>query len=435
MGRIVPPCGIIFTMPLDLPKGTKVPNHIAIIPDGNRRWARARGLHTLQGHKAGFERAVELGRAARDMGVHTVTIWGFSTENWDRTEEEIKYLMRLYEKLVNDYLKEAMKRSIRIIHLGRKDRLPKRLINKLASAEEKTKNNKKYITNIAIDYGGHDELIRAVKQMVEDGIKVRQINKKLFEDYLDTKGQPYPYVDLLIRTSGEQRTSGLLLWQMEYAEMFWTDVHLPDFDKYKLRNAILDYSRRRRRFGGNDAQEHLKFKPEMAAKLELAWWRLQNIPEGEKFTHYAVRHLKEQFGLSTYLASQGAKYLVGAVVNGERSKWVKAKGNLKSFYKLIRDELKLAFEPEIVASLEVKFWQEMQGKNQIDAIGEAEDTARELYAETYRISLFQAAKIAHLRVLASVERNLALAGLGEQHWDKAEDYLEKFYSALKDRVA
>lgn len=113
-----------------LPKGTKVPDHIAIIPDGNRRWARARGLNTLEGHKKGFDRAVELSRAARELGVHTVTLWGFSTENWDRTPQEINYLMKLYEKLVDDYLKEAKKDKVKIVHLGRKDRIPQTLLKK-----------------------------------------------------------------------------------------------------------------------------------------------------------------------------------------------------------------------------------------------------------------------------------------------------------------
>ncbi len=420
---------------LTLPRGTKIPSHIAIIPDGNRRWARARGFHTLQGHKRGFERAVELGRQAREWGIHTVTLWGFSTENWDRTKKEIDYLMKLYEKLVDDYLKEAMENKVRIIHLGRKDRLPGRLLKKIAQAEEKTKGHRKYIMNIALDYGGHDEIIRAVKRMMEDGVAADKIDKELFESYLDTHDQPYPYVDLLIRTSAEQRTSGLLLWQMEYAEMYWEDGHFPDFSPEKLKKAILDYSRRRRRFGGNDAVEHLSFKPEVAARLELAWWRLGNIPEGERFRNYAVRHLKEQFGMSTHLAKEAAGYMVQAFLEGKQSKWRKAAVSLKKFYKLVKDELKLAFEPSLAASLEVRLWQGLDEKETAKESVEVESTARELYAEVYRISLLQAAKLAHLRVLASVERNLAQRGFGEHHWDAAEDYLEKFYKELKDRVA
>jgi undecaprenyl diphosphate synthase len=413
---------------LTLPSGTKVPDHIAIIPDGNRRWARARGLHTLTGHRKGFERAVELGRAARRMGVHTVTLWGFSTENWDRTKEEISYLMKLYEKLIDDYLGEADKDGVKIVHLGRKDRIPKSLLKKILYAEERTKNNKKYISNIAIDHGGHDDIIRAVQKMIRDKVAPEKIDKTLFEKYLDTHAQPYPYVDLIIRTSGEQRTSGFLLWQSGYAETYWEHDHFPDFTPEKLREAILDYSRRRRRFGGNDTVEHLTFKPEVAAKLELAWWRLSKIPEGTRFRDYAVEHLRQQYGLSKKLALEAAKYLTQAILEENESQWQKAKGKLKKFYKLVKDEVKLAFEPEIVASLEVKMRQDI-GKDS------AEDAARELYAEVYRISLLQAAKAAHLRVLAYAEQKLAEGGMGEEHWEKAEDYLQRFYRALKERVA
>jgi undecaprenyl diphosphate synthase len=420
---------------LILPKGTKIPDHIAIIPDGNRRWARARGIHTLLGHKAGFERAVELGRAARQMGIHTVTLWGFSTENWDRTEKEINYLMKLYEKLVDDYLREADEDDVKIVHLGRKDRIPKPLLKKIIYAEDKTKDNKKYIANIAIDYGGQDDILRATKAIIRDGYGENDISKELFEKYLDTKGQPYPYVDLIIRTSGEQRTSGILLWQSAYAETYWEHDHFPDFTPEKLKLAILDYSRRRRRFGGNDKEEHLHFRPELTAKLELNWWRLRNIPRGTRFSDYAILHLKEQYGLSKELAKEAAKYMVEGIVYGEEKKWGKSINAMKKFYKLIKDEIKLAFEPSLAASLEVKLWKEIGDKESInEAIG-VEDVAKELYAEVYRISLFQAAKAAHLRVLAGVERNLAEKGFGEEHWTKAEDYLEKFYSALKERVA
>src|SRR3989344_3218940 len=144
---------------LTLPKGTKVPNHVAIIPDGNRRWARAKGKYTLEGHKAGFERAVELAQTARDFGIHTATLWGFSTENWDRTTEEINYLMKLYHKLINDYLKQAHKDKVRIIHIGRKDRLPASLLKRLSEAEGETAKYSKYIANIGIDYGGQDDIL------------------------------------------------------------------------------------------------------------------------------------------------------------------------------------------------------------------------------------------------------------------------------------
>lgn len=401
-----------------LPKGTLIPNHIAIIPDGNRRWARARGLHTLEGHKRGFDTVVKLARVARKLGVHTVTIWGFSTENWDRSDEEITYLMRLYGKLVDVYLKEAQKENVRIVHIGRKDRLPKVLVDKIIKAEELTKNNTKHIGNIALDHGGYDDIIRATQNMIKDNLSPNEITKETFEKYLDTKGQPYPYVDLLIRTSGEQRTSGLLLWQSAYAETYWEPDHLPDMTPDKLKEAILDYSRRRRRFGGNDKEDHLKFRPEIAAKFELAWWRLSNIPKGTKFTEYALKHVKEVFGLSTKLATEAASLMIGALVEGEQNKWKQAGLKLKKFYKLIKNEVKLAFEPSIVASLEVKAWQ-----NKKD-----EEAATDLLAETYRISEFQAKKAAHLRVLAEKEKEL-------ENWEGAKEYLTSYYKALKDRVA
>ncbi len=424
-----------MTTKLTLPKGTQVPNHVAIIPDGNRRWARARGLHTLLGHKKGFERAVELSRAARDLGIHTVTLWGFSTENWDRSEEEVTYLMKLYEKLIDDYLSDAHKNKVRIIHLGRKDRLPKFLLNKISKAEADTSKYESYIMNIAIDYGGQDEIVRAVKKMISDGVSEDKIDQKLFEKYLDIHEQPYPFVDLMIRTSGEQRTSGFLLWESPYAEFYWEREHFPDFTPERFKEAILDYSRRRRRFGGNDAMEHFSFTPQLAAKFEIAWWRLSKIPAGTKFSEYALKHLKEQYGLSKQLAGEAAKLMLQASLEENDDKWEKAQIKLKKFYKLIKDEVKLAFEPEIVASLEVKLRKEVSGKDSIHDAGDAEETAKNLYAEVYRISVFQAAKLAHLRVLAAVEKNLAERGFGDHHWNKAEDYLQKFYEALKERVA
>lgn len=411
---------------LPLPIGTIVPNHIAIIPDGNRRWARARGKYTLYGHKAGFDRAIELARAARDWGVHTISLWGFSTENWDRTPDEISYLMKLYSRMIDKYLEDAHKEQVKIVHLGRKERLPNFLIKKIIQAEEQTCDYKKFIGNICIDYGGHDDIIRATQKIVQDKIPASKINKKLFEKYLDTHDQPYPYVDLLIRTSGEQRTSGLLMWQMEYAEMYWEQGHFPDFTPAKLSEAILDYSRRRRRFGGNDEVNHLQFKPQVTARFELAWWRLGNIPQGTKFGEYAMQHLREQWGLSTKLAGQASFWMMKAMLQGEKKNWKLAGSSLSKFYKLIKDEVKLAFEPSIVASIDVKLMQKtQQGRT---SVTEIEDLSRNYLAEVYRISELQASKPAHLRALATVERN-------KGNWDQAKFYLELYYKALKDRVA
>lgn len=419
---------------ISLPKDTEVPNHIALILDGNRRWARARGLSTLQGHKAGLEAGRTVAKAARQLGVHTFTVWGFSTENWNRSPKEVDYLMVLFRQFVNDVRKDAKKENVRFVHLGRKDRLPKSLINLIAEVENETRNNSGYVLNAALDYGGKDEIVRAIRKIVDDRTPPEKIDDKLFESYLDTHDQPYPYVDLFIRTSGEQRTSGLMPWQMEYAEYYWEQEHLPDFTPEKLKEAILDYSRRRRRFGGNDVVEHFSFKPELAAKFEVSWWRLANIPTGMKFTDYAIKHLREQYGLSKKLAIEAARYMLEALIQEKGDKWEKAKLSIKKFYGLIKDELKLAFEPEVVASLEVKLRREI-GEGDEESISKAEDTARELYAEVYRISLFQAAKLAHLRVMAGVERRMAEAGMGETHWGRAEDYLQKYYRALKDRIA
>lgn len=419
---------------LKLPPDTQVPNHVALIPDGNRRWARARGVHTLQGHKAGFDRAVELARSAREMGIHTVTLWGFSSENWDRSPSEVGYLMKLYVKLINDYLNESIKDNVRLIHLGRKDRIPGFLLRKISEAEEKTAHNTKYIVNLAIDYGGHDELIRAVKKVISDAVPSEKVDKALIESYLDTKNQPYPYVDLLIRSSGEQRTSGLLLWQMEYAEMYWEEGHFPDFTPDKLYNAILDYSRRRRRFGGNDNLSHFQFKPKLTAALEVSWWRLANIPSGMKFREYAAKHLREQWGLSRSLATDGAKLMVEAFMDGESQKWKLALEKLGKFYSIVREEVKLAFEPSLAAELQVDLWQKAQNPETV-SITELDTTSRRLVSEVYRISDLQAAKAGHLMSLAMIERRLARLNQSDQHWAKAEDYLEKYYSAIKDRIA
>ena len=403
---------------IELPKGTAVPNHIAMILDGNRRWARARGLKPWQGHLYGFKSLVKLAEASRDLGVHTFTVWAFSTENWERPQKEIDAIMNIFRRALKEKEKEFHRDRIALVHLGRKDRLPEDIKRELTRIEAETaKYSGNHIFNVAVDYGGRDEILRAAQEAIDAGVK--KLDEKTFEKYLDTYGQPYPDPDLFIRTSGEQRTSGLLPWQMVYSEYYFEPIHLPDFTPEKLKEAVLDYSRRRRRFGGNEALEHFTFRPEVVARLELDWWRLAKVPEGTSFMQYAVRHLKEQFGLSKKLAKDAAKLMVEAAVEENRNKFDKAAGKLKKFYKLIKEEVKLAFEPKIVASLEI----EMRRQR-----GEGEEATKEYLAEVYRISLFQAAKAAHLRVLANIAKNRG-------DWESAEDYLQKYYSALKERVA
>ena len=254
---------------MELPNGIKPPKHVAIIPDGNRRWARQRKLPTLMGHRKGFDRAMELVEASREMGIHTLTLWAFSTENWTRTKREVRYLMKLYQNMIGKNLKAAHEHKSQIIHLGRKDRIPRSLASKIEKAEEETRDYKKYILNFALDYGGHDEILRAIEKFQESlrktsgqaGIKNKDLWKEVgnfekypiykFAEYLDTAGQPYPYPDLMIRTSGEQRMSGFLLWQAAYAEYYFEKKCFPDFTPARLRKAIIEFSKRSRRFGGN----------------------------------------------------------------------------------------------------------------------------------------------------------------------------------------
>lgn len=405
---------------ITLPKNTVIPNHIAMILDGNRRWARARGLKPWEGHYNGYLAIEKLAKAVRDLGVHTFTVWAWSTENWDRPQEEIDGIMNLFRKALKEKEKEFHKDKVALVHLGRKDRLPEDIREILVRIEADTKKYaKNHIYNLAVDYGGRSEIVRATQKVIESGIKADELDEKTYEKFLDTYNQPYPNPDLFIRTSGEQRTSGLMPWQMVYAEYLFSDVHLPDFTPEKLKEAILDFSRRRRRFGGNDAVEHFIFDPKLVANLELKWWRLQNIPQGVSLLDYSMKHLKEQFGLSKELATKAAKYSLEAIKYQDKNKLTQAKSSLKKFYKLLKDELKLAFEPEIVASLAIELHKSK---------GENEELTTEHTAEVYRISLFQAGKAAHLRVLANIAKNRG-------DWTKAEDYLQKYYSALKERIA
>ncbi len=228
---------------------SNIPNHIAIIPDGNRRWAKGHGLPSLEGHRRGFDVAIKIGRKIRSMGVHTLTMWAFSTENWNRSKEEVSYLMVMYETFIDKNLKEAMKEKIRIIHLGRKDRISKKLLDKIQNSEEKTRDFKNYVLNIALDYGGRDEIIRAVKKMENGKWKIENLTEENFGDLLDTANQPYPNPDLIIRTSGEQRTSGLMIWQAAYAEYIFLNKHFPDVKDEDIESAVSEYSKRLRRFG------------------------------------------------------------------------------------------------------------------------------------------------------------------------------------------
>jgi len=225
---------------------TNIPNHVAIIPDGNRRWALDKGKNTYEGHRIGFEKLIKIARKARELGIKVFTVWAFSTENWKRSKEEISYLMKLYEVMIDKYLIEALKDKVRIIHLGRKDRISEKLKNKLLNIEEKTKNFDKNFLCIALDYGGRDEIVRVMLKVKNQKSKINENN---FNNFLDTKDLPYPDPDLIIRTSGEIRTSGFLTWQSAYSEYIFIKKYLPDYSEDDFEKTIQDFSERQRRFG------------------------------------------------------------------------------------------------------------------------------------------------------------------------------------------
>jgi undecaprenyl diphosphate synthase len=226
-----------------------LPKNIAIIPDGNRRWAKEKGLPTFEGHKKGFNQAIEIGKKARELGIKVLTLWAFSTENWKRTSEEISYLMDLYYQMIEINIQDALKEKIRIIHLGRKDRISNKLRLKIMEAEEKTKNFDKYYLAIALDYGGRDEIIRTINKINQSKISIKNFSEEKINQFLDTKDLPYPSPDLVIRTSGEIRTSGFMIWQAAYSEWIFYPKYFPDFTPFDLEKCIEEYKKRKRRFG------------------------------------------------------------------------------------------------------------------------------------------------------------------------------------------
>ena len=221
--------------------------HIAIIPDGNRRWAKEQGLPTFEGHRRGFERAKELTRKSQALGIKILTLWAFSTENWKRKKDEVGYLMNIYERWIDSYLEEAIESKVRLIHIGRKDRINSTLLKKIQNAEEKTKDFTNHTLVLALDYGGQDEIIRGIKNMLSSGIDSDSINASTISSYLDTHDIPPP--DLIIRTSGEQRLSGFLLWSSAYSEFAFIDKNFPDFSDEDFENCITEFESRQRRFG------------------------------------------------------------------------------------------------------------------------------------------------------------------------------------------
>jgi len=229
----------------------KLPRHIAIIMDGNGRWAKRHTIGRIRGHRKGAQTVRMAVRTCREIGVKYLTLFAFSTENWERPENEVKALMLLLEEYLTKEIDELKKQGIRLTTIGEIERLNPSVREKIVQAMESTTANDKMVLNIALSYGGQDEIIYALKRIIrdvqDDKIKADEINKEIFGNYLYTSGMPDP--DLLIRTSGEYRISNFLLWQTAYTELYFTKVLWPDFTKDDLFKAIASYQRRERRFG------------------------------------------------------------------------------------------------------------------------------------------------------------------------------------------
>lgn len=222
--------------------------HVAIIMDGNGRWAEQRGLPRLEGHRKGVETVRVIVEESGRLGISFLTLYSFSTENWKRPLAEIQGLMELFEKAINHYKEELKKNNVRVIFIGRREGVPGKLREAMENLEKETANNKGLTLNLALNYGGRDEILRAIQRVAEKDENFSSLNEEKFRLFLDTRDQPDP--DLLIRTGGEKRISNFLLWQVAYTELWFTDVLWPDFTAIEFHKALEDFIQRRRKFGG-----------------------------------------------------------------------------------------------------------------------------------------------------------------------------------------
>ena len=220
--------------------------HVAIIMDGNGRWAKERGLPRIEGHRKGAERAEKVVEWATDLNIDYLTLYAFSTENWKRPWEEVSFLFNLFVNFIKKRISRMKEEGVRIKIMGRREGLPKEVLDVWDWAEEETKDEKKITLVIALNYGGRAEILDAINMIVRDGVE--NIDEKTFKKYLYLPELPDP--DLVIRTSGEMRISNFLLWQIAYSELIFIKKYWPDFDKEDLRFALEEFSRRQRRFGG-----------------------------------------------------------------------------------------------------------------------------------------------------------------------------------------
>lgn len=224
-----------------------VPRHVGIIMDGNGRWAKARQKQRLFGHQAGVRNVRQIVRDVADLGVEVLTLYSFSTENWARPKMEINMLFNLLSEYVHEDLCKLQQENVRVCIWGRRDQLPLHILDLLDDVEQSTAKNSGFVLNIAFNYGGRDEIIRAVQKLIHAGISADQINERLFETFLDSVS--VTDVDLIIRTGGEKRISNFLLWQAAYAELVFTDVLWPDFTRTDLQAALREFGKRERRYG------------------------------------------------------------------------------------------------------------------------------------------------------------------------------------------
>lgn len=231
-----------------------IPNHVAIIMDGNGRWAKKRLLPRSMGHKAGAKNLETLALHILDSGVKVLSVFAFSTENFKRSQDEVDYLMELFAKYFKELLPKYEKKGIKMVFSGRKEGLNDDVIEMMKVTEERTKDNTKGIFNICLNYGGQYEIVDAVKRICKDKIDIDTLTPELFSHYLY---QDLPPIDLLIRTSGEYRLSNFMMYQASYSEIYFTDTYFPDFDAKEYDKALIEYQNRDRRFGG------IKWKQEL----------------------------------------------------------------------------------------------------------------------------------------------------------------------------
>lgn len=232
-------------------EGLKIPKHIAIIMDGNGRWAKAKGLPRTVGHTNGAKALQRIVEACQKFGIQTLTVYAFSTENWARPKDEVDFLMNLFAKYLKNQAKKLIENKIRFRVLGDKSRFSQEIQNSMIKLENETKDFTEFNLNVAMNYGGRAEILKATREIAED-VKIGKLNlddidEKLFAQHIYTCEQDDP--DLIIRTSGEQRLSGFLLWQASYSEFYFPKVHFPDFDENELKLAIEEYTKRDRRYG------------------------------------------------------------------------------------------------------------------------------------------------------------------------------------------